>query len=144
MPAPIGALAVVVAYLLGGLPWGLILGRWLRGVDIRQRSRAEIDVAAARAETDHPDLAVAFRLRTQESHAAGDVAHDLRVRDAAFGAHPGSNIVGMSRSVTVIKMRRDGRKTVLRELACRLQDPFVPTGRDRACCPEPLENDGVS
>jgi glycerol-3-phosphate acyltransferase PlsY len=29
-------LAVVAAYLIGGIPWGLLLGRWLRGIDIRQ------------------------------------------------------------------------------------------------------------
>lgn len=26
---------IAVAYLVGGIPWGLLLGRWFRGVDIR-------------------------------------------------------------------------------------------------------------
>lgn len=30
------AVALLAAYLLGGLPWGLLLGHWLRGVDIRE------------------------------------------------------------------------------------------------------------
>jgi glycerol-3-phosphate acyltransferase PlsY len=30
------ALILIGAYLLGGLPWGLLLGWWLRGVDIRR------------------------------------------------------------------------------------------------------------
>jgi acyl-phosphate glycerol 3-phosphate acyltransferase len=28
-------LVIIAAYLLGGLPWGLWLGQWLRGVDLR-------------------------------------------------------------------------------------------------------------
>ena len=36
MPLLAAGLAVLVAYLLGGVPWGLLLGRWFRGVDLRQ------------------------------------------------------------------------------------------------------------
>src|SRR6188508_583152 len=28
-------IVIIAAYLLGGLPWGLWLGQWLRGVDLR-------------------------------------------------------------------------------------------------------------
>lgn len=36
MPLLIAALAVAGAYLLGGIPTGLLLGRWLKGIDLRQ------------------------------------------------------------------------------------------------------------
>jgi glycerol-3-phosphate acyltransferase PlsY len=32
----VAALVILGAYLLGGVPTGLVLGRWLRGVDLRQ------------------------------------------------------------------------------------------------------------
>jgi glycerol-3-phosphate acyltransferase PlsY len=34
-PALAAGLALAVGYLFGALPWGLWLGRWLRGVDVR-------------------------------------------------------------------------------------------------------------
>jgi glycerol-3-phosphate acyltransferase PlsY len=36
MPLLTAALVIAGAYLLGGIPWGLLLGWWWRGVDIRQ------------------------------------------------------------------------------------------------------------
>lgn len=36
MPLLVASLAVVAAYLLGGIPTGLLLGRWLKGVDLRE------------------------------------------------------------------------------------------------------------
>jgi glycerol-3-phosphate acyltransferase PlsY len=32
----LNAVVILGGYLLGGIPWGLLLGRWLRGVDIRR------------------------------------------------------------------------------------------------------------
>lgn len=36
MPLLAALLVILAAYLLGGVPWGLLLGRWLRGIDLRE------------------------------------------------------------------------------------------------------------
>jgi glycerol-3-phosphate acyltransferase PlsY len=36
MPLLVALLVILAAYLLGGVPWGLLLGRWLRGIDLRE------------------------------------------------------------------------------------------------------------
>lgn len=36
MPLPNAAATLAAAYLLGGIPWGLLLGWWLRGIDVRE------------------------------------------------------------------------------------------------------------
>ena len=81
----------------------------------------------ARAEADHPDLAVGIGLGAQELHAAGDVAQDLFVGDAAGRAHARAHVVRAAGAFAEIKVRRDGRQSVMGELAGRLFDPFVPT-----------------
>ena len=93
-----------------------------------ERAGGEIGVAPARAEADHADLAVGIGLGAQELHAAGDVAHDLRVGDTAGGAHARAHVVGAAGPVAEIEVRGDGRKSVMGELAGRLLDPLVPAG----------------
>ena len=63
------------------------------GVDVRDRRRGEVGVAAAAAEADDADLAAGVRLGAQEAHRAFDVAHRLRVRDAAIGASAGRDVI---------------------------------------------------
>src|SRR5262249_17859394 len=43
-------------------------------------------------------------------------------------AHPRADIIGTSRAFAEIEVRRDGRKSMMGELAGRLFDPFVPAG----------------
>ena len=59
-----------------------------------ERAGGEIGVAAAGAEADDADLAGGVRLRAQISHGARNVAHDLRIGDAAGGADARAEIVG--------------------------------------------------
>ena len=96
------------------------------GIDARQRAGGEIGVAAAGAESDDADFAVGVRLRAQIGHGAGNIAHDLGVGDAARGAHARADIVGAAGAFAEIKMRRDRRIAVMRELAHHFHDPFVP------------------
>ena len=91
-----------------------------------KRAGGEIGVAPAGAEADHADLAVGIGLRAQELHAAGDVAHHLLVGDAAGRAHARAHVVRAAGAFAEIEVRRDGRQSVMGELAGRLFDPFVP------------------
>jgi hypothetical protein len=95
-------------------------------VDAVERAGGEIRVPPARAEADHADLAVDVRLRAQELHGARDVAQHLLVGDAARGAYARADVIGASGPFAEIEMRRDGRKSMMRELAGSLLDPFVP------------------
>jgi hypothetical protein len=97
-------------------------------VDAVERAGGEIGVAPARAEADHSDLAVGIGLGAQKLHAARDVAHHLLVGDAAGRAHAGADIVGAAGAFAEIKVRRDGRQSMMGELAGRLLDPFIPPG----------------
>ena len=83
-------------------------------------------MSPARTETDDADLAVRIGLRPQVSDRGRHVAHHLRIRDAAGGAHPCADVVGAARPVTEIEMGRDRRIAVVGELACNLDDPLVP------------------
>lgn len=50
MPLLVEVLTILGAYLLGGIPWGLLLGRWFRGVDLRQHGSGSTGATnAARA-----------------------------------------------------------------------------------------------
>ena len=85
-------------------------------------------MAAAGAEADDADLAGGIRLRAQISHRAGDVAHDLRIGDAAGGADAGAEIVGRLVGIALaeIKMRRDRRVAVMGKLAHDFGGPLAP------------------
>jgi hypothetical protein len=85
-------------------------------------------VPPARAEADHADLAVGVGLRTQELHGARDVAQHLLVGDAARSAHARADVIRTSWTFAEVEMRRNRRKSMVRELAGRLLDPFVPSG----------------
>ena len=97
-----------------------------RGVDIRKGAGGEIGVAPARAKADHADLAVRVGLRAQKLHASPDVAHDLLVGHPTRRAHPRPDIVGAARPFAKIKVRRDGHKSMIRQLAGCLLDPLIP------------------
>ena len=43
----VGLLLAFVAYLCGSIPWGLVLGRWAKGIDIRQHGSGNIGATNA-------------------------------------------------------------------------------------------------
>src|SRR5262249_56410705 len=98
-----------------------------RRVDAVERAGCEISVSPSGAEADHSDLAVGVGLSAQVLHRARDVAQNLLVGDAAGRAYAGADIIGTARTFAEIEMRRDGRQSMLGELAGHLFDPFIPT-----------------
>ena len=71
-------------------------------VDAGKSARHEIGVAAAGAEADDADFPRCIGLRAQIRHRTGDIAHDLRVCDAAGRAHTRAKIVRALRSFAKI------------------------------------------
>jgi hypothetical protein len=99
------------------------------GVDGQLADRHE-SMAAAGAEADGADLAVGIRLGAKEVDAAVDVAHDLGIDHAAFGAALGGGVVVAHTGLhlAVEEVGADGGVTVLGELATDLARPLVPAG----------------
>ena len=85
-------------------------------------------MAAARAEADDADLAGGVRLRPQERHAGGDVAHHLLVVGAAGRPRPRGDVVGAARTEAEEQMRGDGRIAAMGAFAHDLGGPLVPAG----------------
>ena len=83
----------------------------------------------ARAGAPHGHLAVEPRLGPQPLHRAFGVADHLRIRNAAFGAHLGGDVLGFAFAGTVIEIVADGGIAVMREPAGRLAIEFIPAGR---------------
>src|SRR5262249_51430556 len=98
-----------------------------RRVDAVERAGCEISVSPSGAEADHSDLAVGVGLSAQVLRRARDVAQNLLVGDAAGRAYAGADIIGTARTFAEIEMRRDGRQSMMGELAGHLFDPFIPT-----------------
>ena len=97
-------------------------------VDLRNPAGGEVGIAAARAESDHADLAVRLGLAAQIGHRPGDVADHLVVRIAALSAHACRLVVGASGTDAEIEVGGDGADPVMGELARHLDAPFVPAG----------------
>ncbi len=57
----VAAACVVAAYLIGGIPWALLIGKWVRGIDIREHGSGNTGAANAfRVLGKGPGFAVFF------------------------------------------------------------------------------------
>src|SRR5262245_13345109 len=80
------------------------------------------------ARAEHADLAVVALLRAHPFHSGLRVADNLRIRDAALGAHLGSDIVRVALAVALVEVGADGDVAVMGELARELAVDLAPAG----------------
>lgn len=81
------AVAAVVAYLLGSIPSGLLIGRWLGGVDIRQYGSGRTGATNAMRSLGAKGFALTFAADAAKAAGAALIARAL-VGDQLGGAVP--------------------------------------------------------
>ena len=82
----------------------------------------------AGAGADDPHLAVARGQRAQPLRAGDAVVDDLRVGDAAIGAHLLGHVVGLSMARALVEVGADRVEPMLREAARELAVELIPSG----------------
>ena len=85
-------------------------------------------VPPAGAGAEQADLAVEVGLGAHPGDGGGGIGHHLRVRNAAFGAHLGGDVVRMALARALIEIGADRHVAMMREAARRLDVELAPAG----------------
>src|SRR5207302_10855873 len=91
-------------------------------------ARVEEGLTTARTGAPDADHAVEPGLLAQPLHRALGIADDLRIGNAALGAHLGGDVIGFALAGTMIEIMADCRVAVMGEAAGGLAVKLVPPG----------------